>query len=85
MQKTKIIGKNQLEKNMFEWSGDGCTHIAAVFVSGFYQCPVYYYPNRGGRDLEHPSFVLCIDLKPGRASLAHWVRRAVAALLNLDQ
>ena len=51
--------------------------------SGMYQCPVYYYPNRGGEQ-GRQSFVLMMDVKIGEKSPDHWIRRGVAALLSLD-
>lgn len=50
---------------------------------GFYQCPLYYYPNRGDL-LNNQSFVLPLDLKTGSKPPEHWTKRAVGALLSLD-
>ena len=64
--------------------GIPCSHGANLHVfSGMYQCPVYYYPNRGGEQ-GRQSFVLMMDVKIGEKSPDHWIRRGVAALLSLD-
>ena len=55
----------------------------ASILAGLYQCPLYYYPNRGGFQ-GRSSFVIALELKAGSKPPEHWVRRAVAALLSLD-
>eukprot|EP00795_Rhopilema_esculentum_P016694 gene16694-8141_t len=47
---------------------------------GMYNCPCYYYPNRGGE-----SFVVAVDLKAGAVNADHWIKRGTALLLSLDE
>jgi len=51
---------------------------------GTYQCPLYYYPQRGGCERHSTSFVTCLDFKSAdHKPSEHWIRRATAALLSL--
>jgi len=48
---------------------------------GVYPCPVYMYPVRTGTR-ERPSYVITCDLKSGKVSADHWVKRGTALLLS---
>ena len=48
-------------------------------VSGVYIAPCYYSSSRVG------SFILAVELKTGVLSNEHWIKRATALLMNVDQ
>lgn len=54
-----------------------------ILFTGYYQCPVYYYPQRCGTQ-GRDAFVVIMNLKSGAEPPDHWIKRATAVLLNLS-
>lgn len=50
------------------------------FGDGYYQCPLYVYPNRNGSPTR-PSFQIYVEVKSGIYDSGFWVKRGTAMLL----
>jgi dynein heavy chain len=49
-----------------------------LIITGLYIAPCYYSSVRAG------SFIVAVELKTGSMPPEHWIKRATALLMNLD-